>query len=243
MNDLLEFGSACDVYIKNKTNTKINNKQYVSGELYTILKNVEVVWDYINNNNEFIGKRTHIMSSEIYPSGLFINNVQLNSKIMYLVSTKQGNENTLITYTDVLEAYNIENEVGTEYLLPKHMNIENIFVYDALDFEKITDFTYEDGVIKSESFELGAQYFVTYCYSNIADIYSLEQPDFPYFDLEIHFKGNTDKKTSSNAIFVKKCKLITSLNINNLNHTNAFVGLQFQIIDSNKDSCLLALLK
>ena len=223
MNKLNEFGGIADVYIINKVQKTIGNIEYQPGEPYTLLQNVTVQLEYKENISEANSKMNNLSHYNAFPSGITIADVPFTDKVCNLLM--QRNNNKMQVYEKEIICC---SENGIIYL--SNIPVSNIYVKDS-SFNNI-EFTI-DGEKITGNFIENEKYLVFYKKEIEINNFNLISNILPYFSLEIHFKGNTDKNFQLGYLFIDSSSLISSPTIVFNNENLVSTELKFNIIYNN----------
>ena len=198
MNDLYEFGGACDVVIRCNGNRTIGGKEYFAGEPYTILHDVYVQMEYATNNSQATAKKNVLATRNGAPENIRIYNVTLTQKVCDLIATRS-------TKTKKIgRVYETNAEDGTIYL--PEVPAAGVYVYcgnELIPYETIDGY-----IIKSSAFNEYDNYLVFYDVASTKNCFNFNLPQCGWFELEIYGKGNTDKTTEDVYIRMPACSLL-----------------------------------
>jgi hypothetical protein len=219
MNNLYEFGSACDVVIRCKSKRTIGGKTYEANEPYTILRDVYVSVGYRTIASQADTTSNILAYREGLPDVVSISNIELNTKICDLIAERAQ-----------IECVNKFCEsIGTngKLYLPETPYDSNIFIVH--NNESITGFIKENDVLIGD-FVDGEQYLVFYTVAATGDAFKFEVPSYGYFSLDIVGKGNSNKQTQNIYITFPAVSLMSVPVFNMVNGTILNVPMQFECI-------------
>lgn len=201
MNNLYELGGIGDVFIINKIDLKLGKNNYKAGEVYTVLKDVNINFQYEQNNSLGKNKENKVQYVENYPSSISISNIDMTDKIYNLLMKRKEEDYMIITKKEIITCeenntiYLSENPLGNIYV--KNNKYENLF------------FTQEGQILKGD-FVIGEQYLIFYNIQTEQQVFSMKNNSLPYFSLEIHFKGNKNKETYKGYLLIPSVSLTSS---------------------------------
>ena len=185
MNNIYEFGGVADVLLRFRTAQTVCGKTYEAGEPYALIKNIYVSFNYDEKTTTQSGKRPVLSARNARPDQISLSRVPLSQKIANLVLTSSADAKYTRTRMESISCYE-EGELETNYAVA-----DSIFVYDE-DMNRIDDIEVKDTIVVGP-FELNKKYSVFYKTEAIGDKYQFEVPYYPYMELEIFMKGNTNK--------------------------------------------------
>lgn len=191
-----EFGSPVDIIIKTKAELDIAGKHYMPNQVYTILREVDVEFQYEKIQTDVAAKKI-IYRGDIksYPNAFQIWNLPLSQKIIDLIF----NETTSGYLTQV---ENLEVIDGTLYL--KYAPARNLIILND-NGQQVEESTY---TINNDTIIIAnGTYTVMYEYLATGKTYNLESPFYPYFAAEIIGLGNTDKQTNKIHLVLPTIKI------------------------------------
>ena len=225
-NPLYEFGGTADVLITCKTKRTIGTTEYDANEPYTLLKDVEIGFEYDQNSKNANASKPVFSSQNAYPSSLSIYGVPLNKKVADLIfTTKTAN------YAKTHKEQIFCDTNGQLILSQAPVNNE-IFCYnEQLDKITITEVA-EDHVVGD--FISGEKYLVFYKVAQAGNIYSLDVPYYAYFSIEIFVKGNKDKIAGNLYMKFDAASLQTVPNLNIVDGGLLNTPLVFDLIYKNQ---------
>ena len=184
MNNIYEFGGVADVLLRFKTEQTICGKKYAAGEPYALIKNIYVSFNYDEKTSTQGAKKPLLSAREARPDQISLSRVPLTQKIANLVLTSNAGANYTRTRMESVNCY-VEGELETNY-----ESVGEVFVYDE-DMNRV-ECEAKDNMVYGD-FEMDKKYSVFYKSEAVGDIYQFEVPYYPYMELEIFMKGNTNK--------------------------------------------------
>lgn len=233
-NTLIEIGSSGTVILKFHTKTCINNKTYEAGEPYIFLRDVNVLIRYDNNLKTATDKRLVGAYSDIFPTSINISGASFSRRLAALLSTlSEEKESFNISEMKIIRAEDGDGE--DNYFFIDNLNAaESVYIYDE-DFEKITDFNIEDGMIESAHFEAGKRYTVFFSSERVGAKFDLKKPHTSYMSMEIQGIGNINKETKMIKMFFDKVALNSVINFNFIEDGIINAPLEFLVIKSSEN--------
>ena len=192
-NNIYEFGGIANVLIRCKTAQTICGKSYKPHEPYTLLKDVYVNYTYEQKDSMSAAKKPVLSANSGRPTQITISKVPLTQKIANLVLTADDNSfynktrmETVNCLTNGELFVNYKPIDGTLYVYDQEMNLI-------------------EGVVLQEqtihgAFVADSKYMVFYEELAAGDKYTFEIPYYPYFEIDVFIKGNTNK--ISNDVFM-----------------------------------------
>lgn len=229
INSIFKYGSTGDVLIRSTAAQHIDGIDLRPQEPFTLIKDINIVFNYGQNNKEITKQGTLLFDNNNYPSSITLQNVPITQKISKLIFKPQNIN--FLQKTNYIKATSINHEI----YLP-HDAIYHAFVYDSKN-ELIGTVECGDNVILSPDLIDGETYTVFYEYRLEAPstAYSLGTPDFGYFTLEIFGVGNRNSQDSTVYIKLMQCALQTNKSLYFDNSGSNTVNLTFKIIADNPD--------
>ena len=226
MNNLYELGGLADVFIINKVEKNIGGINYKPQEVYTVLNDVIVNLAYERNNSEGKDIKNKINYIVNFPNEIYISNVPMTEKVCNLLMQKENDTNLLITKKEIIEC-TVQNKLFLSDIPSKDIYVKDKN-YNNLEYE-VADYTLTGNFIEGETYLV---FYKTYINKSV---FNMEKVSMPYFSLEIHFKGNDNKKTTIGYMIVPSVSLISSPVV--VFNSNTIVGsnLNFKIIDVNNE--------
>ena len=206
MNKIYEFGGVADLLLRFSIEKEIDGVHYAANEPYTFLKDVNIQFNYDHNIKETGGKTSTISTRDGRPKQLVIGGVALTQKIAHLIMTSSEDK----TYARTRRERVICN--GTHLRLNYMPDINSIFVYDK-EGRKINIQSISDNIVCG-NFNHNEEYLVFYTQQATGDKYSFEIPHYPYFELDIFMKGNTNKISNDLYMHFNAASLVAVPNLN-----------------------------
>ena len=229
-NNIYEYGGIADVLIKCKTQTTIGSVVYQEHEPYTFLKDVSVNFDYGKSTSDITVKRPIISTIDGAPHSIRIGSVPLTEKVANLILTPAE-----LNYMRARREFIFCNTAGELYT--NYEICSNVFVYDgAFNRVQINEFT--PGIIYG-NFNKDEQYLVFYTESCRGNKYSLQTPSYPYFEIDIFMKGNTNKVTNDVYMHFDAVSVISTPNLNINGGGILSAPLTFSIIYAHQEEPII----
>lgn len=222
MNNVYEYGGIADVLLRSKIEKEIGGVHYAANEPYTFLKDVTIQFQYEQTNAQNSGRKPIFAANNGRPFQLVINGVPLTQKIANLVLTNDRNT----TYKRTRRERIVCNENGELNLC--YESVGEIFVYNA-NMERVLD-----------NFTPHEEYLVFY-QQEIAygDKYSFEVPLYPYFELDVFMKGNTNKIANDIYMHFDAASLASVPNFNIVSGGILNTPLVFNLIYVNQEEPII----
>lgn len=200
MNDLYEFGGACDVIIRCNSDRTIGGVEYKAGQPYTLLEDVYVQINYVNTSSNSNARMNVLSRREGLPDNISIMNVPLTEKVCNLVTTKINAKR--ITKTCKAEA------IDGRIYLPEPVLQDTLYVYKGNKLlEGYTVDTTNNMLVGD--FESG-KYLIFYEVLSSDSCFDFTTPHYGYFCVEVWGKGNEDKTSTDLYIKLPACSLVTN---------------------------------
>ena len=181
---------------------------------------------YERNNSEGKDIKNKINYIVNFPNEIYISNVPMTEKVCNLLMQKENDTNLLITKKEIIEC-TVQNKLFLSDIPSKDIYVKDKN-YNNLEYE-VADYTLTGNFIEGETYLV---FYKTYINKSV---FNMEKVSMPYFSLEIHFKGNDNKKTTIGYMIVPSVSLISSPVV--VFNSNTIVGsnLNFKIIDVNNE--------
>lgn len=230
MNNLYEFGGACDVIIRCNNERIIGGKTYKANEPYTILKDVFVSLGYKNITSDSGAKKNVIAHREGLPDIININGITLTTKVCDLIAERTRE----VRYINKVCECIADN--GKIYL-PETPADKTLFIYK--NNELFTTFIIENDILKGEFIE-GQSYLIFYSVLSDNICFNFNVPSYGYFSLDIIGKGNVDKITQNVYLNFPAVSLISVPVFDLVNGTILNAPLQFECIHRGQKEAFFA---
>lgn len=192
-NNIYEFGGIANILIRCKTAQTICGKSYKPHEPYTLLKDVYVNYTYEQKDSASNAKKPVLSANSGRPTQITVSKVPLSQKVANLVLTADDNSFYKKTHMENVNCL-VEGELFVNY----RPIAETLFVYDEA-MNLIEGVSAQDQTIHG-TFTKGEKYLVFYEELAAGNKYSFEIPYYPYFEVDVFIKGNTNK--ISNDVFM-----------------------------------------
>lgn len=229
-NNIYEYGGIADVLIKCKTKTIIGDVEYKAHEPYTFLKDVSVNFDYGKSASDITVKRPIISIIDGAPHTIRIGSVPLTQKIANLMLTP-AQQNYSRARRELIFCNNA-GELCINYAAQR-----DVFVYDdSFNQIHVTEFT--PNIIYGD-FVQDVQYLVFYVEECVGNKYSLQTPSYPYFEIDIFMKGNTNKITNDVYMHFDAVSVISTPNLNINGGGILSAPLTFSIIYAHQEEPII----
>lgn len=233
LNDVFAFGNKATVLIRLASARKINNTNYAADEPYTMLSNVNVVFQYkgsiVNIDRENAQTAGRLVSyKKDFPTQVAIQNVTLNEKISNLLFDRL-NEESYISRLLTSAAKEITSDTilldlsATDFFLLVDGVINNGFLWNSTT-----------GAFSIINFDEGKDYRVFYREKIAAPSYRLASTHNAYFSLEIFSEGNKSGEPMNVYIRLPRCQLLVDKKTN-MDSGNAVSNLIFSIIEDDNN--------
>lgn len=222
MNNVYEYGGIADVLLRFKVEKEVGGVHYAANEPYTFLKDVTIQFQYEQTNAQSNARKPVFATNDGRPLQLIINGVPLTQKIANLVLTSDKNSSYMRTRRERV----ICDTNGDLQL--RYESFGDIFVYDK-NMERIID-----------NYTPNEEYLVFYQQEvKQGDKYSFEVPFYPYFELDIFMKGNTNKITNDIYMHFDAASLASVPNFNIVNGGILNTPLVFNLIYVNQEEPII----
>lgn len=207
MNKIYEFGGVADLLLRFSIEKEIDGVHYAANEPYTFLKDVNIQFNYDHNVKEIGGKTSTISVRDGRPKQLIIGGVALTQKIAHLIMTSLPDKNYLRTRRERIVCY--KDGILVSNYSPQS---GSIFAYDSSG-DRIA-VTHSDNTQIFGDFKCNVEYLIFYEQESAGDKYSFEIPHYPYFELDIFMKGNTNKISNDLYMHFNAVSLVAVPNLN-----------------------------
>lgn len=226
MSFLHEMGGLADIILKTRVQTTIGNKVYEPGQIVLLQKDVTINFNYERTSAESTSTKTLLEHQIAHPSQIQVSNAALNNQTIDLLFT--ATDETIVTRTRQVK---VMSQDGETLLLPTEAAPNTpLFVYEYDNiYEIVPHVAAQDNEVLGE-FETGTYYVVQYEEPVKAKSYSLKVPSYPWFTLEIYFKGNSDKKPSNYMMVFDAVYLTAVPTLNIIQEDIQMASLLFSVI-------------
>lgn len=222
MNNVYEYGGIADVLLRFKIEKEVGGVHYAANEPYTFLKDVTIQFQYEQTNAQSNARKPVFATNDGRPLQLIINGVPLTQKIANLVLTNSKNTSYMRTRRE-----RVICDSNGKLNLCYESNGE-IFVYNT-NMERVTD-----------NYSPNEEYLVFYQQEvEQGDKYSFEVPFYPYFELDIFMKGNTNKITNDIYMHFDAASLASVPNFNIMSGGILNTPLVFNLIYVNQEEPII----
>lgn len=222
-NDIYEFGGIADILIKFKIDKEVNGMTYQAGEPYTFLKDVNINFVYQQQDSLATAKKNVLSSNSGRPTQIVVNNVPFTQKIADLMLTRDKT-----TMYNRARRETVCCDKQGQIMLTHQPNNNTIFIYDN-NFNKIQVNEVEECIVYGD-FIQDTNYLVFYQELATGNKYSFEIPFYPYFEVDIFMKGNTNKITNGVYMHFDALSLVSVPNFNIISGGMLNTPLVFNVI-------------
>lgn len=227
MSQLFEYGSAVDIILRAKNPITIAGKAYKAGEIYTILRDVGVQFNYNPINSEMEARKTlYRGDTQNLPQSVSTSYVPLTTAISDLIFTPVN----VPQKVQVTEQRSSDSD--GRIILREKAVADTIFVYGD---DGALSFGYDETTNSVQGLIGGQQFSIYYCTKVNGTAYELEQCYQPYFEAEIIGKGNTNKSTNNMHIVLPAVKVDANPSLTFVDNGQIGLTLTLNIIYKQQD--------
>lgn len=228
MYNLLEFGGKGSLIATAITDFTVNKKDYKKNEIVFVLNDVNINFHYGEKVNNIKDSRNRVYYSEYYLDSFMVDAVPFDLQIFNLFSNGVNIREESILICDSCTA-------TSGIIIPKEeVDINGFIKIDSIDNFLINS---NNGVsiISSSEFVDGKTYKIQYYTKKNIFSFVLDNEDLniPYLKIQINFKGNESKNTSSNYFIIDKTSIRMTPIFNLVDNSVSSVRLLFKVIESD----------
>lgn len=224
MNQIYEYGSSLDIYVRAKNPITIGDKHYDQDEVCLVLRDVGVQFNFAANSTE-MKSIVPVYKGVVdgFPQSITTSYIPLTSVLSnFLFEAPEAAQ-----FVQKIEK-RTANSAGKIMLLGQPVECKPMFVYGAKGKEKGWNY---DATTKSIiNLTPDTAYSLHYFTELNGTAHSLRERFLPYFEIEMVGKGNTNKFTSAAHLIVPTVKIDSSPNLIFVDDGQLSIQLTFNII-------------
>lgn len=226
-NKYLNLSGNAMVIIKAADNYRVNNRNYIKGQVITTIKDASFLIDYNSLNKTALSKTLNLAFTDFEPRSLTITQKNINRSLADLLFNEK---NTNAEFNIPQVEYN-KTDISGSIMLNYPAKEDSIFVYNENRDLVTTFIAAENGLI--EGLEPHTEYFISYYIKNaqLGTLYSVQKNQLPYFLIEILNEGNIDNTGRNMIITIPKASLEINPSLNFNSGEILGIPLTFNILD------------
>lgn len=223
MNQLFEYGSTVDLVIRTKGELVVNGKTYAPNEVYTILRDVPVQFNYNSNSTAIAAKKpVYNGTTQYLPTSAIVSYVPLTTKLANLLF-EEGTTNQQIMVREKRSA-----TTSGEIILKRQPANSTCFVKDEFDNKVAAQLDIATKTLSNLT--PGVEYQIDYYTVATGSCFGLEQKFQPYFSVELITRGNNNKSTNMLHIILPSVKIDVMPSMEFIGNGQLGISLRLNII-------------